>query len=83
MKIQKGFITQKAKNKLIIFDTEKSTLYSFNPTARFIFELIKKGLTTDEVADKMTKKFNVSLDQAKKDINEFVVELKAKEIISR
>lgn len=82
MKIKKGFISQRAKSKLVIFDTEESTLYSFNSTARFIFERLKKNITIDQIADELTEKFRVDSDQARQDINRFVTQLKSKGIIS-
>ncbi|MEK7072371.1 MAG: PqqD family protein [Patescibacteria group bacterium] len=80
-KINKGFIVQKLGNKTTIFDGEKSQLYTFNQTASFIFDKIKKGLSKEEIIELMIKKYKISNIRAQKDYLGLEKELFAKKII--
>ncbi len=81
-KINKGFITQKLDNKSVIFDGEESALYTFNETASFIFQKLKKGLTDKQIIKKVVKKYKVKEEKVKKDYRELISDLKKKKIIS-
>lgn len=80
IKINKGFITQKAGKKLTIFDPETSVLYSFNATAAFIFKNLQKGIGEEQIVEEMTRKFIVTKKTAKKDLEEFLKELRKNKI---
>ena len=82
IKLKKGLISQKIKNKVNIFDGEESTIYSFNDSATFIFEKIKQGQDKKEITAAMIKKYSISQDTANKDFDEFIQELEAKKIAS-
>lgn len=82
IELKKGLISQKIGNIINIFDGEKSTIYSFNQTATFIFERIKQGLSKEDIISLVLKKYLVQKNIAEKDFNEFINELKNKKIIS-
>lgn len=72
LKIQKGFITQRIGDKITIFDSENSLLLTLNSTATFIFDRLKKGLETKKIVAELASKFEVTEENAKKDIDEFI-----------
>lgn len=80
IKIQKGLINQRAGDKLIIFDTDKSVLYTLNKTAKFIFERLSRGVSEDAVAQQLSTEYDVTLNQAKKDVRQFIDALIEKRI---
>lgn len=80
--INKGLITQKLDNKTVIFDGEKSILYTFNETANYIFQKIKAKWDGGEIILSLVKKYNVKEEQATKDVQELIKLLKDKKIIS-
>lgn len=80
-KLNKGFITQKLDEKTVIFDGSSSILYTFNKTASYIFEKIKKGWETEKIIDQIVKSYPVKREQAEKDFMELVSDLKKKKII--
>lgn len=80
-KIKKGLITQISKGNITIFDGEKSTLYTFNETASFLFSNLKKGLEETEIVNRFIKKFDVDQKVAKNDLNILIKNLKLKKII--
>jgi hypothetical protein len=79
--IQKGLIIQKLDKETVIFDAEKSVLYTLNETAAEIFKMIKKGLEEDKIIEKIVKKYEVKKEKVEKDIKKLLEELKKKKII--
>ena len=66
--LQKGFVVQKYSKKLVLFDSETSTMYTLNETAAFIFNQLKKGLAKKEIVQKLCKQYAVSAIKGHKDV---------------
>lgn len=49
---------------------------TLNETGAFIWELLKEERTLDELAEALVEEFDVDFDQAKKDVEEFLKQLK-------
>lgn len=81
-KLNKGYIFQKLQGKTIIFDGEKSVIYTFNEIASFIFQKIKSGSDRSEITGSIIRKYKVDKITAGKDIAEFITDLKKKKIIT-
>ncbi len=82
-KINKGIISQKLDEKMVIFDGEESVLYTFNETASFIFQKLKRGWPEEKIIDSLVKKYQVKEERVRKDFKELVDDLKRKKIIIR
>lgn len=82
LKLNKGFITQKLDNKTVIFDGEKSLLYTFNESASFIFKKIKSGLNERQLATALIKRYKITEKRAKEDIEAILNDLRNLEIIT-
>lgn len=80
-KINKGFIVQKLDNKTVIFDGEASVLYTFNETASFIFQQVKKGFEEKTIINKLIKRYGIKKERAVKDFKELFSDLKKRKII--
>jgi len=80
-RIQKGLIVQKIDKETVIFDGEESVLYTLNETASEIFKMIKKGLSEEEIVEKMVKKYSIKKERAEKDVKETINDLKKRKII--
>ena len=81
-KLNKGFVIQKLDNRTVVFDGDKSVLYTFNDSASYIFTKIKAGWETERIIDQMVKKYPISLERAKKDFSGLVSDLKKKKILA-
>lgn len=81
-RIKKGFITQKDKNIITIFDGGMSSLYKFNKTGSFIFEKIRQRIGENEILDLLVEKYFIRREKANKDLEEFLDEMKKRKIIS-
>ncbi|HEY5601376.1 MAG TPA: PqqD family protein [Patescibacteria group bacterium] len=80
-KIKKGFITQKIDGKVTIFDGENSQLLTFNETASFIFDRIKKGLDKLKIVELIQKRYKIPKKTALKDFDQLISELHRLKII--
>jgi hypothetical protein len=81
-KVNNEFVTKILNNKLSIFDSENSMLYRFNETATFIFKKIKSGLDKQAVIMELIKKYDAKKDEAEKDFDELIKDLRTKKIIT-
>lgn len=81
-KLNKGYINQKTKKNLTIFDPSNSSIYSLNRVAADIIDKIHKKWNKKHIADFIIKKYKVERNIANRDINQFIMTLKKKKIIS-
>jgi len=73
--ISKGLIQQKIDKKIIIFNEDKSLLFTLNETAAFIFQQIKKGTPANEIATNLAKHYLVSEISALSDVEKTIKSL--------
>ncbi len=58
-----------------------NAMITFNETGAFIWKKLEENLTNDQIAHAFTLEYNVTHQQALKDVEEFVAFLKEKSII--
>jgi len=80
-KINKGLITQKLDKETVIFDADKSVLFTFNKTASYIFSKIKAGWDEEKISKMLIKNYEIKESRALKDVKELVQKLLKKGII--
>lgn len=80
-KIKKGLIVQKIDNETVIYDVEQAKMHTINETASFIFQKIKTIKNSEEVVNKLVKKYNITKDEARKDVNDFIKTLIKQKIL--
>jgi len=81
--IKKGIIKDKIDGKTVIFDGEASVLVNFNDTASEIFEALKKGKSDKDIYLSLSKKYQVPINKAKKDVDKLILQLKKSKIIKK
>lgn len=77
----KSIIFQKIDNKLVGFDIERSSLYTFNETAEFIYKKMVTGMREGAIAKLVAKKYCVEEKTARKDIEGLAKDLKKNKIL--
>jgi hypothetical protein len=80
-KLNKGFIVQKMGKETVIFDPDRSVLYTLNETASFVFSRLKKGLDQTAIVSALTKTFAVTPEHALKDVVTLLRDFKKKRIL--
>lgn len=83
LKVNRGFIIQRVNKTIKVFDSENSELLSFNPTATFIFEKIKKGIDSSKIIKNLEEKYNIKSDLARKDFEDLTAFLIQKGILKK
>ena len=71
------------EGQAFIINTKTSTLHELDETGTFIWKLIEKGASAEGAAAELAANFNVTLDTASKDTEEFLSELEKKGILVR
>lgn len=65
----------------VILNVESGDYYQLNPTGRIIWEAIGDGAERESLIEKVTEIFDIDSDQAAVDVDQFLVELKARSLI--
>lgn len=80
MKIKDGFILRKLPGMNLVMPTGKNVKtfngsLMLNDTGAFIFERLQKGSTPEEIAQALTREYDVALDTASADVQNTVASL--------
>jgi len=59
-----------------IFDPETGNSYTVNKTGLFIIKLLKEGKSEEEIVKALSEKFDVSEEDARRDLVDFVEQLR-------
>lgn len=80
---QKGILSARLDDKLLIFNTEKNVPYSLNDVAAFVFINTEGELSTEQLAQMICNEYNIEIDQALNDIRELYNEFVKKDIVKK
>ena len=58
-----------------------NSIITMNETGAFIWRLLENGMPVQEIAEALTKDYDVSLEKAVSDTHKFINELKEKSIL--
>ena len=66
---------------LIDGETQFNSIITMNETGAFIWKKLVDNLNSEQIAEEMTKEYNVTYQQAVIDVQEYINYLKEKDII--
>lgn len=83
--LNENFILKKIGNEYMIIPTNNknvnvSKIFNTNETGAFIFNNLKENKSLDEILDLLKKEYNATEEILKKDLYEFIEELKKRGI---
>lgn len=81
MKIRQSVVLTDLGDSYTAYDLSKSTMHTINESGYLILKLIKKGKGKREIVNYFKEYFELTLDQAKEDVEGFLKILKSKKII--
>ncbi len=86
MKIKSGFMTRKIGDKIVGIAVgeranEFNGMINLNETGLFIWKCLEKDTTPEEIAQNLTKEYDITLDVASNSVNNFIDELKKYNLI--
>ncbi|WP_456341650.1 HPr-rel-A system PqqD family peptide chaperone [Thermovibrio sp.] len=59
-----------------IFDPETGSSFTVNQTGLFILKLLKEGKSQEEIVEALTEEFDVSREEASRDLIDFLEQLR-------
>jgi hypothetical protein len=66
----------------IVLDIAQGKLFGLNPMASKILELLRAGLSEDQVKTELSRAFRVDIEIVERDVDEFLFELKKHRLIT-
>lgn len=80
MKIKDGFVLRDVAGKAVVIAVGEASksfhgMINLNATGRVIWQGVSDGLTEDEIADRMTKEFDVDAETAKRDVHNMILKM--------
>jgi len=59
-----------------IFDPETGNSFTVNQTGPFILKLLKEGKSEEEIVEALTREYDVSPEEARRDLLDFIEQLR-------
>lgn len=59
-----------------VLDIDKGRMFSLNSSGSAIFQLMETGSCEDKIVEELVRRFGISMDVAKRDLNDFRETLK-------
>ena len=86
MKIKEGFVLRRVLDEAIVVASAEASknfhgMIKLNETAAVIWELIAEGNSEEEIAKKLSEKYEISLEQAAADTKAMIAVMAEKGII--
>lgn len=85
MKLREGYLLRKVAGKNIVVsvgsDVEFNGMLTLNDTGVFFWELLKNDTTKEEMLAKILEEYDVSQDEASRDLDDFLINLKEAKLL--
>ena len=82
MKLCNQIVVQELGDTFIVYDNNKSILHEFNEVGYLIIKYIEKGYKKNKIVEEIVREFDISKNQALSDLEDFLVELEKKDLIT-
>lgn len=66
---------------VVLMDIQGGNIFNLNPSGSVIWQQIAKGSPIDEIAQIVSKRFDISFEQALKDVKELIEQLRTHNLI--
>jgi hypothetical protein len=80
-KLKADIAQRKIENELFVFDRERGAVFGFSETGAIIWECLQNGLGSDTIVKKIVEEYEVTLEEANLDFQNFLNNLKARELV--
>lgn len=86
MKIKGDFVLRKIADSVVVVPVgatavDFGSMLNLNETGAFLFELLQKGATKEELLASMLNEYDVTSEKAEADIDKFIKKLKDADIL--
>jgi Coenzyme PQQ synthesis protein D (PqqD) len=81
MRISETVRTATNQDGAVLMDISQGQMYSANPTGSRIWQQLIEGRSPEQIAEEIVGDFGISREQALNDVNDFVQQLEARQLI--
>ena len=86
MKVKENFMLRKVADSYVVVPVGRQTLdfngiINLNETGAFLFELLQKGASRDEIVEKLLAEYEVERDRAQADVDKFIQSVKDADVL--
>jgi Coenzyme PQQ synthesis protein D (PqqD) len=81
MKISEHVRTTMTQDGAVLMNIKGGSMLTLNPTGSIIWQRLSDGQTPAQIAAQLASKFGISQEQASADVNEFLEQLEAHQLI--
>lgn len=86
MKVKENFMLRKIADSYVVVPVGRQTLdfngiINLNETGAFLFELLQKGASRDELVEKLLGEYEVERDRAQADVDKFIQSVKDADVL--
>ena len=86
MKVKENFMLRKVADSYVVVPVGRQTLdfngiINLNETGAFLFELLQKGASRDELVEKLLGEYEVESDRAQADVDKFIQSVKDADVL--
>ncbi len=86
MKVKENFMLRKVADSYVVVPVGRQTLdfngiINLNETGAFLFELLQKGASRDELVEKLLGEYEVERDRAQADVDKFIQSVKDADVL--
>jgi hypothetical protein len=73
--LKEGLLIQKVVDEVVILEPESGDYYTLNEIGALMLEGLQKGLSSSDIANKLSQQFTVEAEQVAKDLQQLLIEL--------
>ncbi len=77
-----ALVWREIDNELVAVDMASSAYLSANQTGAMLWQMLAAGTTRRELVERLVERFGISSEQAQSDVDVFVQDLKARELLA-
>jgi len=82
VKLREGAVAwQQVDDETIMLDLRSSTYLGVNPSGTTLWSALVEGTTASEMVDRLTTEFEVSREQAAGDVDAFLADCRARDLL--
>lgn len=86
MRVKENFMLRKIADSYVVVPVGRQTLdfngiINLNETGAFLFELLQKGASRDELVEKLLGEYEVERDRAQADVDKFIQSVKDADVL--
>lgn len=86
MKVKENFMLRKVADSYVVVPVGRQTLdfngiINLNETGAFLFELLQKGASRDELVENLLAEYEVERDRAQADVDKFIQSVKDADVL--